>query len=152
MNVGIRIEAFLEPYDDTDKLNNCGLILENYMIDTDEELVEIDSHIVRVPKIEQLIKEYFELLVRVDDDLLGLMGEEISDETLYTLNYDFLDEYFGDILTTAETTTNNKWLIYCADNDFSDIKDYKFVYNFNLLDHVMLKEDIYDFYITILKD
>lgn len=152
MNIKVEkeLEEFLEEGIDNDKLNKWGLILENYLIEDDE--VQIESHLIRTDKTEKLIKEYFELLVRVDDDLLDLFDNEITDKTVEKLNHDFLEEYFGDILQEAESMTKALWNYYCADLDIENNTEINFIYNFNLADKIMVKEDVVDFYNTVLSE
>lgn len=152
MNIKVEkeLEEFLEEGIDNDKLNKWGLILENYLIEDDE--VQIESHLIRTDKTEKLIKEYFELLIRVDDDLLDLFDNEITDQTVEKLNNDFLEEYFGDILQEAESMTKALWNYYSIDLGTEDNTEITFIYNFNLADKIMVKEDVVDFYNTVLSE
>lgn len=126
---------FIKEFIGNDNLNLWGLIVDSYSVD--DYTIEIEAHLIKNEKINNLFDEYFNVLVKNRDDFLRVFDQEITDDVLKQINFDFLQEYMEDILVSAESNTRANWVMFCADNDLLDYMDIGFIYNFNLNDKVV---------------
>ena len=129
------IEKFVKNSIGNDSLNDWGLNIVDYYCD--DNTVEFDSVLVSNDKILDLFDEYVNVLIDNKDNFLSVFKQELSDDVLKEINFDFLQEYMDDILVSAESNTRSNWIVFCSDEDLMDFLDINFVYNFNLSDKVI---------------